>query len=41
MKGYFYKFSDGYFCWFAGKLKGLERKIEIKNHGAIIEERAC
>lgn len=41
MKCYFYRFADGYFCWMAGKLKGLERKVEIKYHGVIIEERVC
>ena len=41
MKTYFYRFADGYTCWYACKLKGIERKNEMKIHGAIIEERAC
>lgn len=39
MRTMFYKFEDGYFCWYCGKLKGVERKMEIKKHGQIIEER--
>lgn len=41
MKTYFYRFADGYTCWYAGKLRGIERRNEMKAHGAIIEERAC
>jgi len=39
--GTFYRFEDGYCCWIAGKLRGLERKVEIKKHGRILEERAA
>ena len=39
MNGYYYEFEDGYFCWYCGKLKGLERKVEIKYHGKIIIEK--
>jgi len=38
---YFYRFADGYTCWYAFKLRGAERKNEMRAHGAIIEERAC
>jgi hypothetical protein len=41
MTTYFYRFADGYTCWYACKLRGTERKNEMRAHGAIIEERAC
>ena len=41
MVNMFYRFEDGYFCWYAGKLKGLERKVEIMKHGKIVEERVA
>lgn len=37
MKWYFYKFADGYFCWYAGRLSGIEKRNEIQTHGAIVE----
>lgn len=36
--GYFYRFADGYLCWYRGKLKGNELKIEIAKHGKIVQE---
>jgi hypothetical protein len=41
IKNYYYEFEDGYFMWSVGKLKGLERKVEEKKHGKIIEEKIC
>ena len=41
MRNYFYRFADGYKCYYCGKLKGQERRNEIKAHGAIVEEMAC
>ena len=40
-ENYYYKFADGYFMWSAGKLKGIERKSEERQHGKIIEEKRC
>jgi len=37
-KTYYYLFSDGYECWTAGKLKGVDRRNEIFEHGSIIKE---
>lgn len=31
-----YTFEDGYKAWFSG-LKGTEKKIEIRKHGAIVK----
>lgn len=41
MRDYFYRFADGYKCYYCCKLKGQERKSAIRAHGAIVEERAC
>jgi len=41
IKNYYYEFEDGYFMWSAGKLRGLERKVEEKKHGKIIKEKIC
>ena len=30
-----YIFADGYRAWFSG-LTGLEKKVEVRKHGAII-----
>lgn len=40
-QSYFYRFADGYWCWYACRLKGADRTFEMKQHGAIIEERPC
>lgn len=40
-ENYYYKFTDGYFMWSAGKLKGSERKYEERQHGKIVEEKRC
>lgn len=40
-RNYFYRFADGYFCYYSYKLKGDERKVEIINHGVIVTEKVC
>lgn len=37
--GWFYKFADGYFCWYAYKLRAADKKVEEKYHGKVIEEK--
>ena len=37
MKWYFYRFADGYYCWYRGKISAIEKRNEIEAHGAIVE----
>lgn len=36
MTMYYYEFSDGYFCWTAGKLSAAELRNHECEHGKVV-----
>lgn len=36
---YFYSFTDGYFCYYAGKMTRIEKQHEELRHGKIVVEK--
>jgi len=39
MRTFYYEFADGHFFFNSGRLRGSDRFLEIKAHGAIVVEK--
>lgn len=38
MRTFYYEFADGYKCFTSGRLRGTEKTIYRRQHGAIVVE---